>query len=657
MKQGVAILLSICFGIGCSTESTSTDGNGGGAEGEKGRVIILGFDGVEPTIVDAMIENGELPNLAALRDQGTYSRLASSNPPQSPTAWSSFTTSTHPGNHGVFDFLRRSPARYIPRVGFGSVVPATLGADGALTREPRFDNIRKGKSFWQVANEQGAQVKVLSVPFAFPAEDLEESCMLASLGVPDIRGTQSWFFYLSDGFEEAERLSGGEKIPLTFEGDVATVDIPGIQNPTTKEYATVPMQIEADRAAKSITVTVGDQVVELQEGTWSKWLKWEFEVSSAWTVHAISRVHALEVGEQVRLYTTCLQFDPENPLMQFTSPPSYADELRERYGDYKTVGWIFDTHALRQDAMTEDMFLQDVEETMTWREQLTLDELDRGNFDMLISAWTGTDRVSHLFWRYRDPLHPMYTEEGNAQYGQAVETTYRRMDEIIGKVMTKLEDDDLLMVLSDHGFHSFRRGFNVNTWLIRNGYLAVRGKRNPETASNDKRFLQGYDWKRSKAYGLGLGSIFLNLKGREGEGTVDPADAGALIEEIRAKLLEVTDPETGDKVFSAVYTRDEYQGGASADAPDIQLGFAEGYQSTKRGASGSAPKELFEEVDDKWSGEHAASDTEITPGIFFSNQAIAGQPHLVDLGVTALTYLGKDVPSTFEGTSLLSSDD
>ncbi len=623
------------------------------ASAEK-RVIILGFDGVEPSIVDAMMKEDELPNLARLQHQGTFQRLQSSNPPQSPTAWSSFTTSKYPGNHGVYDFLRRTPKNYRPGVGFGSVVRPKLGADGSLTRAPAFKNIRKGKSFWQIANEQGTRCKILSVPFAFPAEDLSDSCMLSGLGVPDIRGTTSTFFLMSDSFTKASSMSGGRQVPLIFEGDRAVAVIEGIRNPKTRKYVQVPLTVEADRVAHRVRFDLAGTEIELGEGEWSGWLEWTFDVSAKYSVRAISRIHVLEAGEQVRLYMTCLQFHPEDPFMRFTTPPSYAEELAERYGFFKTIGWIFDTHALRQDALTEALFLDDVAKTMAWRERLTLDELERGQFELLISAWTGTDRVAHTFWRYRDPKHPAYTDEGAATFGRAVEDTYTKMDSIIGKVMEKLADDDLLMVLSDHGFHSFRKGFNVNTWLIRNGYLAVKGGSDAQTDYTEKAFLQGFDWQNTRAYSLGLGSIFLNLQGREGQGTVDPADGDALIAEIRTKLLALTDPETGDAIFSGIYTRDDYEGIAQADAPDLQLGYAEGYQSTKDAAKGAAPEEVFVPNLDKWSGEHAASDVATTPGIFFSNHAIgANDPRIVDLGVTALAYLGKDVPADFEGESLL----
>ena len=624
------------------------------------RVVILGFDGVEPTIVDALMEAGEVPALSKLKEQGTYKRLRSSNPPQSPTAWSSFITCKNPGHHGIYDFLRRDPARYGPQVGFGLVKRPELAADGALATPGDFENNRHGDAFWKVANRQGAQCKILSVPFAYRADDLDHSCQLWGLDVRDLRDSTSTFFLMSDSFTAEQldsRLAGGLRLNLAFEGDAATVMLPGPPDLTQKptQYIEVPLKIKADRKAHKVSIDLPNgETITLAENTWSEWIEWEFEVTDKFTVHGISRIHVLEAGEQVRMYMTCLQYHPKHPYVRFSTPEGYSGELADRYGLYKTIGWIYDTHALRQDALTEDLFLDDVRKTMAWRETLTLDEIDRGKFNLLLSAWTGTDRVAHLFWRFRDPKHPAYTEDGAVKYGRAVEETYIKMDRIVGKAMDKLAPDDLLIVMSDHGFHSYRMGFNINTWLIRNGYLAVEGQDDPATAFNDQPFLRGYDWSKSVAYSLGLGSVYLNIKGREGEGIVDPADAAALRVEIREKLVTVTDPDTGDNVFRAVYTREEaYEGGDDNDAPDIELGYNEGYQSTKSAAKGAAPNDVFEPNTDKWSGEHAASDVDFTPGIFFCNRPVDGDPSLIDLGVTALEYLELAVPEDFEGKGLL----
>jgi predicted AlkP superfamily phosphohydrolase/phosphomutase len=619
------------------------------------RVIILGFDGVDPGIVSDMMTSGDLPNLTKLSEQGVFTPLGSSNPPQSPTAWSSFATSKHPGSHGIYDFLVRNPKTYVPGVGFGTVQKPVLNADGSFKTPPAFNNIRKGRTFWKVASNEGVRAKVLSVPFSFPADTLEEGCMISGLGVPDLRGTTSTFFLMSEGYTKSGGLSGGRKIPLDFSSGTATVEVEGIQIPNSRprKFVSVPISLQVDRNARRVVIDLPEKSLELDEGTWSPWVEWTFDISAKEQAHAISRFRILSAGDEVRLYMTCLQYDPRKQYIEMTSPPEYGQELFDRYGFFKTIGWIYDTHALRQGGLTEDLFLDDIQKTMSWRETLTLDEIDAGDFELLISAWTGTDRVGHMFWHHRDKEHPMFTEEGHSMYGEAVNDTYRNMDRTVGEVMERLEEDDLLMIVSDHGFHSFRKGFNVNTWLIRNGYLAVLGQKDSRSAFNNKTFLRGYDWKNSKAYSIGLGSIFLNLKGREGQGTVSEKQSKKLIVEIRGKLLKVTDPDNGANIFTEIYTRDFYQGKATAGAPDLQLGYAEGYQATKPTAAGAAPKELFAFNTDKWSGDHAASDMATTPGIFFSNIPISKQdPHLVDIGATALTYLGKTVPSDFEGKNL-----
>lgn len=625
-----------------------------------GRVVILGFDGADPGVAGTMLDAGELPNLATLKAGGSFQPLGSSNPPQSPTAWSSFATCKSPLNHGIYDFLKRDPKTYIPAPGFGVVSHATLDAAGKLAKPATYTSFRKGDSFWKTASDQGLKVKALLVPFAYPADELSDECrMLCGLDAPDIRGTQSTYFAISTAFPSEEAVAGGLRLPLKLSGGKGTVDVPGIRKPGASAFATVPLNVVVDAPAKSISLTVQGKSVTLKEGEWSEWVEWSFPLSTAVSVRAISRYFATEVGATVRLYMTCLQMHPEAPYIPISSPNSYAAELAGKHGLFKTIGWEYDTKALEHGDMTEEMFLDDVKRTMAWQEQLVLDEIDAGNFDLLIGAWTATDRVAHMFWGYRDPKHPRYSDAMFKKYGRVVEDTYIKMDEIVGKVMARLNDDDLLMVMSDHGFHSFRKGFSVNTWLVRNGYLVVKGQPDATKAFTDAKFFvdrEGggytYDWSKSKAYGLGLGMIFLNRQGREKEGIVSAAEAPALIEEIRTKLMEVSDPATGDKVFRAIATNVDPKGVAVQDAPDIQLGYAEGYQTEKASSAGAAPAALFQENDDKWSGEHASSDPEFTSGILFSNKPLKAGATLLDLGVTSLDSLGAKVPADYEGKSL-----
>lgn len=618
------------------------------------RVVILGFDGVEPALVEAMIDKGELPNLAKLKAAGSYARLGTTVPPLSPVAWASFATCKQPTVHGVFDFMARKPDTYALVGGEGRLEQPKLGADGAVATPARYVPQRKGDAFWLEADRQGKRCKIIHVPFAFPVDPLARGAMLGGEGVPDIRGNSSFSFWMSDTYtpeQLRESTPGGVRFALKFENDVATVRIPTARDPRPgRPQPVLPIALRVDRSAHTVVAQLPTGPVTLKQGEWSDWLEWSFNITPKYAVRAISRFYLIEAGDHVRLYMSSMQQHPLEPLVPISTPPAYSAELVNRYGLFKTLGWSHDTNALKKDALPEDVFLDEARAENDWKERLTLEELDRSDFDLLISCWTATDRVAHMFWRFRDPKHPLYSPEGAAKYGTVVEEMYRRMDQTVGRVISRLAPDDLLMILSDHGFHSFRTGFNVTTWLVRNGYLAVEGQTDPAIAINDKAefTLEGYDWSRSKAYSVGLSGIYVNLSGREAKGIVPKEEMPGLLHELRDKLLQVVNPATGEKVFSEIYITD------NAAGPDIQLGYAEGYQTSKIAARGAAPAELFAPNDDKWSGDHASSAANQTKGIFFANKPLPGanQAEIIDLGPTALSYLGLTAPAAYQGKSL-----
>ncbi|MCC6487696.1 MAG: alkaline phosphatase family protein [Candidatus Hydrogenedentes bacterium] len=625
--------------------------------------MILGFDGVEPTIVDQMFAEGSLPNLSRLRELGGYQRLQTTVPPQSPSAWSSFATCQSPGNHGVYDYIGRDRLTYSPVMGTGNTFPYDILPDGELRKKPYSVIFRKGEPFWVSADRQGARSKLLHIPFAYPPDDLTRGLMLCGAGVPEIGGFNTYFYSLSDSFtqaELAESVGGGVRIRLELTEGKAKVDSPGALDPYKpgqSESIKVPIEVAVDRQNRSISLTLQGKQVTVPEKEWSDWIEWTLPITDQISVRAISLFHVLEAGEHVRIYMSSLQFHPRDPYVRFTTPETYSGEVADRYGLYKTLGWAHDTSALRRNALDEDAFLEEAATHDEWVRKLLEDEMSAGNYELLVAVWTSTDRISHTFWRYRDPLHPLYTADGAARYGHVVEDSYQRMDRIVGEVLDRLSPRDLLFVLSDHGFHSFRKGFSVNTWLVRNGYLVIRDKPDASTAFVDDEddMLRSVDWSQTRAYALGLGAIYLNIRGREGQGIVEPDAAPQLAEKIREELLAVTDPETGEKVLKSVFGREAFAGKSQVSAPDLQLGYAEGYQTSKTSAKGGIPAAVFEPNLDKWSGEHASSDPEETPGILFSNHPLIDNPAIVDLGVTALQFMNLDVPPEYQGKDLLST--
>lgn len=627
----------------------------------KGRIIMLGFDGMEPSVVDTMLERGELPNFQGLRRNGTYTHLTSTIPPQSPVAWNTFATCKNPGGHNIFDFIRRDAQNTsgpMPLVGTGKIDPPILTDEGSLKESAKGTNYRMGVPFWSVADSHGKRGKVLNIPYAFPPDPLQNGIMISALGVPDLRGTSSTYFSLSDSFtakELNEELGGGRRLKLSFDGsDEAIFHVPGPRDirrrfSDPQAFTTTTIRLQVMRQNKQGKVLTDGTSLDIEQGKWSDWLELRFDMSPSFSVFGLVRFFPLEIGDRIRIYMSCVQYHPEKPYTQFTSPENYSAELRGRFGLYKTIGWAYDTHALRQNDLDEEAFLLDIDYTNSWRDQLTLDELKRGEFDFLLSAWTDTDRVGHMFWRFRDSGHPYYVEDVPEKWRFALEHTYRHADELIGAVMEQINEEDVVLVFSDHGFGSWRTGFNLNTWLRDNGYLVVS---NPEQANQG--FLQGIDWGKTRAYAVGLSSLYFNLKGRESKGILTPDETEGLMEELIARLLEVRDPATGKKVFSNLYPNKVYSGEAMENAPDISLGYAPYYQNGRQTSRGGVGAALFDPVMDKWSGEHAASDYVNSPGILFTNRPLSKDlPHIKDLGVTALKFLGVEVPPDFEGEPIL----
>jgi len=626
-----------------------------------GRVIILGFDGVDPNLVAEMMDKGELPNLKKLSEKGSFKKLATTTPPHSPVAWSSFSTSTSPRKHDIHSFFTRDPKHMALKEGVGYMKRPELDDDGAVEEMAHRVNYMRGKTFWSVADAQGIRTKVLNVPFMTPPDKLEFGKQLCGLGVKDIRLSNNYSYLISDEITERKKFSGGIKIPIKFDANFGKVFLPGharlskVRGNFPTPFLPLKLELEVDRTKNLVEIRHPEKDFTLPVGEWSEWIPFAFRPTENWTVDTMSRFFLMEAGEHFRLYMSCFQYDPYKPYAWFTHPPEFSAELADRYGLFKTIGWSFDTNALEASTLSEEAFLLDVKETMNWRERLTLDEMEKGDFDLLVSAWTATDRVGHMFWKHRDPGHPGYTVDGHQEFGRAVEDTYIRMDEIVGEVMGRLEERDLLMILSDHGMDSWRMGFDIAKWLRQNGYAVVKDRE--FLLKNAKKLLpmDVYDWKKTRAFFLGLNSIYLNVEGRERDGIVPSAEADALAREIRDKLMHLKNPLTREPVFKNIHLREDFAEPNAEMAPDIFLGYQGMLQSSKGGkGEKDARPGLFAPVRTKWSGDHAGSDASERPGIFFSNRQVSvSDPDIRDLGATALVYLDALVPAESEGRILI----
>ena len=659
----------------------------------KQRVFVIGFDGMDPTLARRWMDEGKLPNLKRLAETGTFSVLGSTQPSESPTAWSSFATGVNPGKHNIYDFLIRDFQTYLPDFNMIRKEPPRFLWGLIPTRPPRVVSTRGGTSFWVHAANDGVKATVLTVPVTFPPEELAHGAMLAGLPLPDVRGTLGTFYYWAtdlSSFEEGNTEFGGFLKRLLFDGGVAETLLKGPENPILKQeeaalrekkkgagltdaeqerlerLATgkdinVPMKVRWSEGSGRADIEIQGRKLTLKAGEWSPWVPLSFKVNFLVTVRGMTQFFVAEADRELQIYASPVNLDPRDPPIPISKPDGFSRQLADEIGLYRTLGWAESgDKALNEGRLDEAAFLYDSDRAMDDRERIILQNLEKDDWDLFVAAIETTDRVSHMMWRLIDPRHPMYDEDLAARYGDAIEKTYRRADDLVGRLRAAVPKDAVFMVMSDHGFHSFRREVNLNTWLVQNGYMVFHGQESARKGLEDLfgrgRFWEGVDWSKTRAYAVGLGQIYFNLKGRESQGVVSTgAEYRALQEEIAARLVGLEDPDTGEEVFRAIYRRDDiYKGEFLNNAPDLQAGFNDGYRVGWQDTLGGIRRAVVENNNKKWSGDHCATATEISGGVFFSNRKIASpEPGIMDLAPTILTLLEVPLPPDLDGKPLM----
>jgi predicted AlkP superfamily phosphohydrolase/phosphomutase len=618
-------------------------GDGGPPETARPRVVVLGFDGTDPRLLQQWMDEGLLPNLKNLAESGYFAPLRSTTPPQSPVAWATFASGHHPGEHGIYDFIHRNPRNYLPQVATVRVDRPVV-QDGRVVRGLEGENLRRGSSFWNRAGQAGVKGSVLFIPYSYPPDGTGGMRVISGLGTPDVRGTNSTFHYVAvDGFpggREAGPVSGGAFVRADHEGEGDPGYGAALTGPTVdRDGRRDPVALATRLAVENgrLTARHGDHEVSADRGTWSDPMPFTFEIADGVTWRALSRWYPVPGRDDpLAAYLAPLSADPRDPPFDISTPPGFAKELADAIGrPFKTVGWAHEMNGLSAEALDDAGFLADMFDTMKAREEILLHILKEGHDELTVAAFTATDRVAHMFWRLFDETHPRYDAELAAKHGHAIRDTYVRMDEIVGRVLEAIDDDTILFIMSDHGFHGYNRGLNLNRWLVNEGYMVLR-----EGATVGGDFFRDVDWSRTRAYGLGTGQLWLNVAGRERDGIVPASEADALAAEISGKLTGLRDGET--VAVTRVQTRAELYSGATAEiAPDLTVSFSSGYRTAWPSILGAAPPDLWEDNDRKWSGDHAATDAAITPGILLSNRKLAVEdPGIEDVAATILSLYG-----------------
>jgi predicted AlkP superfamily phosphohydrolase/phosphomutase len=621
---------------------------------------------MDPRLCEKLMSTGQLPNLAKLRQSGGYRVLATSIPPQSPVAWANFINGAGPGSHGIFDFIHRDPAEQVAP--FFSVARTVAGEGYWKTgkhklqlnfppfnhKPPKTVLMRQGKPFWDYLDEAGICSTFYNLPSNYPPSPSKyghHRC-LSGMGTPDLLGTYGTYQHFAEnGPARTKDEGGGKRSKLLFENETASAKLIGPRNNLLKnpEPATIPFFVHRDKAAKACVIEIQKHKILLKEGQWSRWIKLDFEMSLPALVPnkhlmAICRFYLQKVSGNFQLYVSPMNSDPSDSALQITEPPEFIKEISDRMGLFYTTGFQEDHKALSNEVFTDDEYR--IQAGMVLQERLKLLEYALENYDdgLLFFYFSSTDLQSHMFWWDSDLKHPTRSPEDAKKCFLHIHKLYHKLDSVVGDILRRYGDKATIIVMSDHGFANFKRQFNLNTWLRENGYLYP---------PNSTGILRNVDWSRTRAYGLGLNGLYLNLKGRERDGIVEPGgQREQLLDELSTRLEAVRDTN-GKRVIVKVHRTDKvYSGPTTTLAPDLIVGYSRGYRASWATCLGNMSKEILLDNDSLWSADHCADASEV-PGVIFSNRPISvSTPALVDIAPSVLTRFGLKIPPSMEGENI-----
>jgi predicted AlkP superfamily phosphohydrolase/phosphomutase len=588
-------------------------------------------------------------------------------------AWANFITGRNPGGHGIFDFIARDPETYLPYLSTtvtdeGPRVVKLGGLSLSMPEALSFGKyrlplsggevqlLRKGKAFWEILEEHDIPTVVLRLPSNYPPIG-KKTRAISGMGTPDMLGTYGTFsFYTTRPYVVTEETGGKVHVVDNFNNKVEA-RIVGPPDPFVEGFPSieVPFAAYLDPDYPVAKVEIQGNELILNQGEWSDWVTVRLEagffpIKYFTTKQGIVRFYLKSVRPDFELYVSPIQIDPRAPALPISTPAGYSAELAEAIGPFYTQGIAEETWALNEERLNEEEYLEQSEFVFEQTKRMLDYELDRYEWGLLYCYFSTVDPLQHMFWRLRDQEHCMYDEELAAKYGGVIEHYYTRLDSVLGGAISRVGDDATVIVLSDHGFTTFRKNFHLDTWLYWNGYISLRD----EFREESDEFFENVDWSGTRAYALGLNGLYINQIGRESGGIVAPGpEKEHLLDELRDKLLAVTDPENGRQVIAAVYKTGEcYSGGCAEDAPDLIIGYGAGYRGSWETALGKVTRSLLTDNAKKWSGDHCMAK-EVIPGVLFTNRRIGyTRPALYDLAPTILAEFGIDKHPGMDGTDL-----
>jgi len=668
--------------LGCTRRSRKPSAS------RRGRVVVLAFDGMDPSLLERLMQSRATPHFVDLANRGAFSPIVTSDPPQTPVAFSNIICGADAGAHQIFDFFHRDPrpeGKSAIRIYFSTSDMHSTGAARGLSlgkwripisggEAPQL--LRQGQAFWQPLVEQGAAAKVFFLPSNYPVQGATgpgELETISGMGTPDLRGGLGEFTFVTPQAPlRGRQVTGGKLVYANLWGASHRdeLELEGVENYLLDPSAVdgplprlkVPFVVTRDPERDLVKIEIGGQLLLLKLGEWSDWIPIDLptEIPGSAALEAVQapvslpgmvRFYVKQVHPECELYITPINIDPLRPATPISEPAPAAEQLASRHGRYYTLGIPEDFNALNEGALNEDEFLEQAylaHDERAEQYRRVLSEFENG---CLFYYFGTTDLVSHMFFRDRDPQHPGHDPAQGDRHANVIDDLYVHCDGLVGETLEQLRDEDTLLVLSDHGFTTFRRSVSINRLLWQQGYLVLEPGVKPETVDN----FEGVDWSKTRAYAIGLNSVFVNLKGREKNGIVPAGDEQSrLLDELTRALLDLRDDEHPDAapIQDVLRVSRRFPQANPGIAPDLIVGYGHGYRVDWKSPLGGLGEQTIADNLNRWSGDHCVA-SDLVPGVLLANRPLeVDSPALTDIGPSILALCGVGVPDDMAGRPL-----
>ena len=647
IKIQIFFLLILLLLLGCSKHEQTHK-----------KVLVLGIDGMDPLILNELIDQGKMQTFKRFIEKGYFKNLYSSIPPQSPVAWSNVITGNDPETHGIFDFIHRHPETLEPYLSGSEIEEPgsfiSLGKWRIPLKGGKMNLLRKGESFWRLLENQGIPSTIIKMPSNFPPAE-SESRTLSGMGTPDLLGTPGEFTFFSNDpkdIKKKDKISGGYIKSINITNNHFKSKITGPDNVLIKENPQTEIEFDVyiDYVSESVRLDIQGNRLILKKDELSEWIEIEFEIIPLLkSIKGICKFMVTQLEPYFKLYVSPINIHPKEPAMPISTPEDYSKELADNIGLFYTQQMAEDTKAFEYDILNMDQYLTQAKYVYDERKKMYRYLLENWESGLLFFYFSSLDLNTHMLWWERDSKSALYKKEIYDKYGDLIGEFYEEMDSVLKETLEKINDDVTVILMSDHGFAPFYKKFNLNNWLEKEGYLGVKW----DWKSGVDQYFSNVDWSKTKAYGLGLNALYLNLMGRELTGIVDGFERTDLLQELKEKLLKVKDLDTGEPIIKNVYIMSEiFDDANQMDMPDIIVGYKRGYACSHESAFGEFSNGIIEINTDKWSGDHCMDFTEV-PGILITNKKITkDQCFLYDITPTLLKEYNIPIPEDMKGKSL-----